>query len=307
MPPVCLPPRPRLPYVLSPRLPPLSALLALALLVLGANPLPVAAQALIPGDATGGAGIATLRVEDRGSQWLVWADNHLAGPAEVLVDYSEAVNVTSRPALPARATVPAGGSRAVAVIQTAAGSVPARFRLRVDSIPGQPGTRPEDIMYSLPLDASAIRVDQGFDGSFSHHDDENRYAIDFAVPPGTPVLAARDGVVMQVEGSHSAGNRDPGTRSGNFIRLLHRDGTMTIYAHLGPGGVQVAPGQQVRAGDRIGLSGSTGFTTGPHLHFAVQANRGMRLESLPFRMQGLPMVNGQAPQKQEGLRTRSGP
>ena len=50
---------------------------------------------------------------------------------------------------------------------------------------------------------------------------------------------------------------------------------MALYAHLQESGVLVRPGQHVRAGQQIGLSGNTGFTTGPHLHFAVQVNRGM--------------------------------
>jgi murein DD-endopeptidase MepM/ murein hydrolase activator NlpD len=72
----------------------------------------------------------------------------------------------------------------------------------------------------------------------------------------------------------------------NYVRILHPDGSMGLYAHLEEGGVLVRVGQQVRAGQPIGLSGNTGFTTGPHLHFAVQVNRGMRLESIPFRMSG---------------------
>ena len=61
---------------------------------------------------------------------------------------------------------------------------------------------------------------------------------------------------------------------------------MAVYAHLQPEGVQVRAGQRVRKGQRIGLSGNTGFTSGPHLHFAVQVNRDMRLVSIPFRMFG---------------------
>ncbi|MCE7031894.1 M23 family metallopeptidase [Lysobacter sp. GX 14042] len=283
------------------------ALCALAVLVGGALH-PPAARAQAAGAATSPAdgAVATLRVEDRGGHWFVWADNRLAGPAEVLVDYHEGSNVTSRPLLPARAIVPAGGSRVVAVLRAGDGAGPARFRLRMDSIPGHPSTRPGDVEYALPL-AAAARVDQGFGGAFSHDDDENRYALDFAVPPGTPVLAARDGVVMQVEGrrSTSGGDRSRHARAANFVRILHRDGTMALYAHLQAGGVLVAPGQQVRTGDPIGLSGNSGYSTGPHLHFAVQANRGMRLESLPFRMDGLPAPGGPAPE--DGLRTRSGP
>ncbi len=53
-----------------------------------------------------------------------------------------------------------------------------------------------------------------------------------------------------------------------------------------PGGVQVRVGQAVRRGERLGLSGNTGLSSGPHLHFALQLNRGLRLQSVPFRMAG---------------------
>jgi len=102
------------------------------------------------------------------------------------------------------------------------------------------------------------------------------------------VLAARAGVVMQVESDFDkAGlNREKYGGRANFVRILHDDGTMALYAHLKPEGVMVRVGQRVQAGQQIGLSGNTGFTTGPHLHFAIQVNRGMRLESIPFRMLG---------------------
>jgi murein DD-endopeptidase MepM/ murein hydrolase activator NlpD len=101
-------------------------------------------------------------------------------------------------------------------------------------------------------------------------------------------LAARGGVVMQVESDfEKAGlNLEKYGGRANFVRILHDDGTMGLYAHLDLDGVLVRVGQRVHTGQQIGRSGNTGFTTGPHLHFAVQVNRGMRLLSIPFRMSG---------------------
>ena len=73
-------------------------------------------------------------------------------------------------------------------------------------------------------------------------------------------------------------------RSGHGIRLLHDDGGMAVYAHLQAGGTPVRVGERVRQSQRIARSGNTGFSSAPHLHFAVQANTGMRLQSIPFRM-----------------------
>jgi murein DD-endopeptidase MepM/ murein hydrolase activator NlpD len=89
-------------------------------------------------------------------------------------------------------------------------------------------------------------------------------AIDYGVPVGTPVQAAASGTVKQV-GSGS------GDRSyGIYIEIDHGNGYSTLYAHLSS--VQVSVGQAVTQGQVIGLSGQTGYATGPHLHFEARHN-----------------------------------
>ena len=243
---------------------------------------------VIPVQAEPGA-MVRLRVENIDGQYLAWADNALSGPIEVMLHFTRAVNVQGDPPLPARATVPARGSVLVARLQTVNPGQGGEFELRLDGIPGDPSARPLDVAYRVPLVQPRNRIDQGFGGTFSHSDPQNRYAIDFACDEGTPVVAARGGVVMQVESDFEKAGLDREKYGGraNFVRVLHDDGTMGLYAHLKPEGVLVRVGQRVRQGQRIGLSGNTGFTTGPHLHFAVQVNRGMRLVSIPFRLDGM--------------------
>ncbi|QNP41215.1 peptidoglycan DD-metalloendopeptidase family protein [Lysobacter solisilvae (ex Woo and Kim 2020)] len=248
----------------------------------GSNPAVKAGSVQIIPVAAEPSAVARLRVEASEGRYLAFADNNLAGPIEVQLQ-ARGGGMQSDPPLPARATVPARGTTLVAVLDGTRGG-----ELLMDSLPGDPSARPRDYEYVLPLQQRALRIDQGFGGSFSHNDQQNRYAVDFAADIGTPVLAAREGVVMQVENDFAkAGlNRERYGGRANFIRILHDDGTMALYAHLKSEGAMVRVGQRVRAGQQIGLSGNTGFTTGPHLHFVVQVNRGMKLESLPFRMRG---------------------
>ena len=89
--------------------------------------------------------------------------------------------------------------------------------------------------------------------------------IDIAGPGinGTPVVSAGDGRVI------AAGWRGG---FGNMVIVDHGDGVTTLYAHLISGGIHVSVGEQVTAGQRIGSVGSTGFSTGPHLHWEVRIN-----------------------------------
>lgn len=235
--------------------------------------------------------IARLRVEAGDGEYLAFADNSLAGPIEVLLGFGRSSNIRGEPALPARATVPARGSVLVARLRAEDPGRNGNFELSLTGVPGNPSARPQDVEYLLPLRQSRSRVDQGFGGQFSHQDEQNRYALDFAAEIGTPVLAARGGTVMQVESDFSKAGlkREKYGGRANFVRIVHDDGSMALYAHLKADGALVRVGQRVSAGQQIGLSGNTGFTTGPHLHFAVQVNRGMQLLSIPFRMRGVAM------------------
>lgn len=128
-------------------------------------------------------------------------------------------------------------------------------------------------VYRLPWEnGRRFVVSQAAGGPITtHHTDESRYAVDFRMPEKTPIVAARGGVVIETEASHRLGGRDSMLLSmANYVSILHVDDTIATYAHLAPGGVSVRPGERVVAGTPIGFSGSTGYSSGPHLHFVVQ-------------------------------------
>lgn len=232
--------------------------------------------------------IATMRLDGSQQQRQAVVFNRLAGPVEVEIRFRSDHNIAATPALPLRVVIPAQGEQRVLSLQSIDPEQPASFKLEFSAIPGDPAGRNEAESYLLPLDSSVWRIDQGFGGSFSHTGASARYAIDLAAEEGTPVVAARDGVVMQVEDDFEGAGLDLekfGPRA-NLVRVLHSDGSMAVYAHLSPDSVMLRAGARVRAGQRLGLSGNTGYSTGPHLHFAVQLNRGMALESVPFRLHG---------------------
>jgi murein DD-endopeptidase MepM/ murein hydrolase activator NlpD len=146
-----------------------------------------------------------------------------------------------------------------------------------------------DRPYRLPFAlASSFPVSQAYPSAITHRDAANLHAIDFVMPVGTQVFASRGGTVIEVAGNFHDSGLDPeidGPRA-NIIRVLHDDGTMSLYAHLNWNSIRVTPGQHVDRGEYLADSGNTGFTTGPHLHFAVQRNREGTLVSVPVEFAG---------------------
>ena len=145
----------------------------------------------------------------------------------------------------------------------------------------------DDHLYAFPYaPGRSFRIMQGFGSRFSHAGIEE-YALDFEMPVGTPVHAARSGVVARVQAGSSLGCFYAGCgRYANFIVVLHSDGTTGEYYHLQQDGVFVATGDSVARGQLIGLSGNTGYTASPHLHFAVyRATNNGETQSVPIRFQ----------------------
>jgi len=154
---------------------------------------------------------------------------------------------------------------------------------------GDPTARPAPYVYALPYPYGlTFAVLQGFHGAFSHLG-SNEYAVDFNCPVATPVVAARPGVVVAVNASAQGSGTSPeflDDRRANFVLVQHDDGTLGEYMHLAPSGILVRPGQAVARGQQLALSGNTGFSSTPHLHFQVMtaAEDGIAKRSFPFEL-----------------------
>jgi len=123
-------------------------------------------------------------------------------------------------------------------------------------------------VYSLPFEkGQSYYLSQGYEGSFSH---QNENAIDFVMPEGTEIMAIREGIVAEITEHNDDGCPYKSCmKMANSILIYHPDGTFSTYAHLQKNGALVEVGDQVAAGDLIGLSGNTGWSSEPHLHFSV--------------------------------------
>ena len=149
----------------------------------------------------------------------------------------------------------------------------------------EPPAPPDGYYVPLPCGMQAT-ITQGNNGELSHNG-LHAFAFDFGVGLGTPLLAAAEGVVTLVfdetgpgDACYDGGGPECGPL-GNLVIVLHGDGSTTLYKHLSV--VQVAPGDEVPRGGQLGLSGTTGYSTGPHAHVMRMENCGA------YKCQSIPM------------------
>jgi murein DD-endopeptidase MepM/ murein hydrolase activator NlpD len=146
----------------------------------------------------------------------------------------------------------------------------------VDLATLRPDTEPT-VQLPFPKGVSS-KIIQGYHGKFSHFKEHSAHAIDFKLARGAKVLAARGGLVVMSRNDATFGGYTEHLKTspdgaGNFVYVLHDDGTVGVYAHLQCGGTSLRRGDTIKAGDLIGYAGSTGYAhpNSPHLHFVIRA------------------------------------
>lgn len=222
---------------------------------------------------------------DKQSPEFVIRNDYFA-PIEVEIILTEGINMQVKPRLPKRFVVAHGESSRLIELSAINPDKAWQYNLNYHYTLGAPLTKYQSqaVYYPPFVSYESFPITQAFNGKFSHTDAQNKYAVDFSMPEGSEVHAARAGIVMSVDNDFfkSGVDKQAYKARANSIRILHNDGSMAVYAHLQLERAQVNEGMQVQAGQLIAYSGNTGFSSGPHLHFAVQVNQGMKLVSVPF-------------------------
>ena len=139
--------------------------------------------------------------------------------------------------------------------------------------------------YLLPYPGGLMWQCVQGNNSGGSHSGNSAYAWDFRMPQGSPIVGARDGVVMMLKQDSDKscpGNIYSCPDWNNYIVIDHGDGTSATYLHEFQNGARVRLGQAVKQGDVLGLSGTTGQSGAPHLHFAVQYSAPGRYISQSF-------------------------
>lgn len=213
---------------------------------------------------------------------------HLTNCTEATITLTmNLVNMAASSVLPLTVDAKSRSRFEVITVQAIDPRQPFRYSYQYQWRPGRrSGVMSSSFAYALPYIDQTHRVCQGPLGTFSHQAGSGSdNAIDFAMPVGSKVCAVRDGKVVALWQDSDIGGANLTNRPfANYVIIAHEDGTFGEYYHLKKNGVLVSLGQEVKMHDPIALSGNTGFSSGPHLHFGVFCNLdGTNRMTIPIR------------------------
>lgn len=215
---------------------------------------------------------SSIAHERQGEAYAVVVRNNGPAPVSVRVTLKVAENVTTDRAYPTTSVVAPKSVQTLLRVRPARQDVKFRFTTSTEQTLGDSAAiHDADAIYRFPFSEGAhVYIAQAFGGRMTtHRNPDNLHAVDFAANAGTLVLCARSGVVVDVDNEYITGGPDPALMyKANSVTVLHDDGTLGRYAHLAAGRY-VSVGQYLQAGAPLGRIGNTGFSYGPHLHFAV--------------------------------------
>lgn len=206
------------------------------------------------------------------------------------IDFELLNNLKPSGKIPLFIEVPGRSKKKVLELSRISSELPVDYRSSYGWVRGSAfAVHQDSYVYKFPFSPGAVvNVSQGYNGETTHKG-LSAYAVDFPVPVGTPIYAAREGVVVGSEGSNNFGGVGAEYRQyANYIIIEHSDGTMGNYYHLKQGGAVAVIGQKVSKGELIGYSGNTGYSSGPHLHFSVSKVDPIsmrRAMNIPIKMQ----------------------
>ncbi|MDG1475559.1 MAG: M23 family metallopeptidase [Vicingaceae bacterium] len=232
--------------------------------------------------------VYNVRNQEDGSA-VVYATNNYICDESVLITFNTLKNMEADVKLPFKGVIPAGAKEYklfTLTIKDRTKESGLGYITKYCHGDIFEGKHDDSYVYTIPYkEGEQYGIGQAYGGKFSHFMEGKTHAIDFTMDVGTPICAARDGIILEVkEDSDKRGKTYRYEEYGNFIVIYHSDGTMANYFHIKKNGSKVKVGDRVEAGQVIALSGNTGWSSGPHLHFQVYGfDKDMEVKSVPTK------------------------